>query len=98
MQINISTRHGNLSEAAQQKLREKAEKLSRFIERISKIDIVVDLEKSDRPAMELVVTTELKKEFQASYSSDDLYGCLDQITDKLEQQMRKFKEKLTDHR
>ncbi|MDO5553729.1 MAG: ribosome-associated translation inhibitor RaiA [Planctomycetia bacterium] len=97
MQINISTRHGNLSEAAQTKITEKVEKLGRFIERVSKIDITVDLEKADQPAISLVVTTELKKEFKADYSSDNLYGCLDQVIDKLENQMRKFKEKLTDH-
>ena len=32
------------------------------------------------------------------YTSGDLWGCLDQVIDKLEQQMRKFKSKLTDHR
>ncbi|MDO4585686.1 MAG: ribosome-associated translation inhibitor RaiA [Planctomycetia bacterium] len=97
MQVNVSVRHGNLSEAAQQKIIEKVEKLARLIERVSKIDVIVELEKADHPSVDLLVSTELKKEFKSSYSSDDLYGCLDQVIDKVEQQMRKFKEKLTDH-
>lgn len=98
MQINISTRHGDLSEAAKQKIIDKVEKLGKFVERVSRIDITVDLEKADEPSVDLIATTELKKEFQASYASGDLYGCIDQIIDKIQQQMKKFKEKLTDHR
>lgn len=97
MQVNVSVRHGSLSEAAQQKIIDKVEKLARLIERVSKIDVIVELEKADHPSVDLLVSTELKKEFKSSYSSDDLYGCLDQVIDKVEQQMRKFKEKLTDH-
>ena len=98
MQINVSTRHGTLSDAARQKIIEKVEKLGKFIERTSRIDVTVDLEKADLPMVDIVVATELKKEFQASYSSGDLYGCIDQLMDKIQQQMKKFKEKLTDHR
>ena len=98
MQVNVSTRHGELSDAAKQKIIDKVEKLGKFIERVSRIDVTVDLEKADVPAVDILVATELKKEFQASYSSGELYGCIDQIIDKIQQQMKKFKEKLTDHR
>ncbi|MBQ9801432.1 MAG: HPF/RaiA family ribosome-associated protein [Thermoguttaceae bacterium] len=68
------------------------------MERVSSIDVMVDLEKADQPVVEVVVATELKKDFRADYSSGDLWGCLDQTIDKIEQQMRKFKEKMTEHR
>ncbi len=97
MQINVSTRHGDLSDAAKQKIIDKVEKLGKFVERVSRIDVTVDLEKADLPAVDIIVATELKKEFQASYCSNELYGCIDQIIDKIQQQMKKFKEKLTDH-
>ena len=98
MQIQVQARHGSLAEATRQKIADKVEKLGRFIERVSSIDVMVDLEKDDQPAVEVVVATELKKDFRADYSSGDLWGCLDQTIDKIEQQMRKFKEKMTDHR
>ena len=98
MEINVSTRHGNLSEAARQKIVDKVEKLGKFVERTSRIGVVVDLEKADEPQVDMMVVTELKKEFKASYTSNDLYGCVDQLIDKIQQQMKKFKEKLTDHR
>ena len=98
MQIQVQARHGSLAEATRQKIADKVEKLGRFIERVSSIDVMVDLEKADQPAVEVVVATELKKDFRADYTSGDLWGCLDQTIDKIEQQMRKFKEKMTDHR
>ncbi|MBP3530812.1 MAG: ribosome-associated translation inhibitor RaiA [Thermoguttaceae bacterium] len=98
MQIQVQARHGSLADATRQKIADKVEKLGRFIERVSSIDVMVDLEKADQPVVEVVVATELKKDFRADYSSGDLWGCLDQTIDKIEQQMRKFKEKMTDHR
>ena len=98
MNIQVQVRHGELAEATRQKIEEKVAKLARFIERVSDINVLVDLEKSDEPKVEVTVLTELKKDFRADYTSGDLWGCLDQTIDKLEQQMRKFKEKLTDHR
>ena len=98
MQVNISTRHGSLSEASQQKIQEKVEKLGKFIERVNLIDVTVDLEKKDQPIVDIRVTTEHKKEFTSNYSSAELFGCVDQAMDKIQQQMKKFKEKMTDHR
>ncbi|MBQ2850174.1 MAG: ribosome-associated translation inhibitor RaiA [Thermoguttaceae bacterium] len=98
MQIQVQARHGSLADATRQKIADKVEKLGRFIERVSSIDVMVDLEKADQPVVEVVVATELKKDFRADYSSGDLWGCLDQTIDKIEQQMRKFKEKMTEHR
>ena len=98
MKTTISARHGKLSEAAQEKIVAKVEKLGRLVDRVSTIDVTVDLEKEDEPTVTVLVSTELKKDFTAEYTSDNLYGCLDQVIAKIEMQMRKFKEQLTDHR
>ena len=98
MNIQVQARHGELSEETRQKIAEKVVKLGRFVERVSNIDVLVNLEKSNEPTVEVAVITELKQDFRAEYTSGDLWGCLDQVIDKLEQQMRKFKSKLTDHR
>lgn len=97
MQINISTRHGVLPDDSRKRITEKVEKLGRLVERVNKIEVTVELEKPESPTVDLLVTTELKKEFKASHSSESLNGSLDQVIDKVEAQMRKFKEKLTDH-
>jgi len=94
MQINISTRHGDLSEVTKEKITQKVEKLKRFFERLTSIDVTVDLSKADEPNIEVVVHPELRDEFVASYRSGDMFGALDQIVSKLEQQIKKHKEKL----
>ena len=94
MQINISTRHGDISDATKEKITQKVEKVQRFFERLSSIDVTVDLSKADEPKIEVVVRPEKRDNFVASYQSGDMFGALDQVISKLEQQIKKHKEKL----
>jgi putative sigma-54 modulation protein len=94
MQINISTRHGDLGDAAKEKIVQKVEKLQRFFDRLTSIDVTVDLEKADEPNIEVAIKLERRDEFVASYRSNDMFGSLDQVVAKLEQQIKKHKEKL----
>ncbi len=97
MQIKISTRHGSISEPTQQLIRSKVSKLTNIFERLTSIDVTVDLEKADVPKIDLQVSAEHKHNFVASYSSEDLFGCVDQVVHKIEQQLRKHKEKIQNH-
>ncbi len=97
MQIRISTRHGEISVATQEKIRQKVEKLQRFFERLMSIDVTVDLEKADEPNIEVLVTAEHKQDFVANHRSDDMFGSVDKVIAKLEQQIKKYKEKIQDH-
>ena len=94
MQINISTRHGEISDATKEKITQKVEKLQRFFDRLTSIDVTVNLDKADEPSIEVAVKSEKRDDFIASYRSDDMFGSLDQVIAKLEQQVKKHKEKL----
>jgi len=94
MQINISTRHGDISDATKEKITQKVEKVQRFFERLTSIDVTVDLSKADEPKIEVVVRPEKRDSIIAGYQSNDMFGSLDQIISKLEQQIKKHKEKL----
>ena len=94
MQINISTRHGDISDATKEKIVQKVEKLKRFFDRLTSIDVTVNLEKADEPSIEIAVQSEKRHDFVASYKSSDMFGSVDQIVSKLEQQIKKHKEKL----
>ena len=97
MQIRISTRRGDLSQATQEKITQKVEKLKRFFERLTSIDVTVDLAKPDEPTIEVVVSAANTSDFVAKESSKDMFGSLDAIITKLEQQIKKHKEKITNH-
>lgn len=97
MQIQISTRHGHLSEASQEKIRGKVEKFGRLFERLSAIEVTVDVEHEENPAVTIQVSAEHKHDFVATEASTSLMGALDEAIHKIEQQLRKYKEKVQNH-
>ena len=98
MQINISTRHGHLSQASPDKISDKVSTLTRFFERLTSVEVVCDVEKEDNPNVEIRVTAELHDDFVAKTDAANLMAAVDSALHKLEQQIRKFKEKLKGHR
>jgi putative sigma-54 modulation protein len=96
MQITISTRHGEISDATKEKISQKIEKLQRFFDRLTSVEVTVNLEKADEPSVEIAVKPEKRQEFVANYQSNDMFGAVDQVVAKLEQQIKKHKEKLQD--
>jgi putative sigma-54 modulation protein len=94
VQIEISTRHGQLSEASQQKIAAKAEKLLRIFDRLTAIAVVIDLTDEAAPKVDLQVSAEHKHDFVAHDQSDSLMASVDMALHKMEQQLRKYKEKV----
>lgn len=97
MQITISTRHGQLSEATREKVAAKVEKLTRVFERITAIEVTVDLQHRDAPSVDVRVNAEHKHDIVATEQADELMAALDKVLPKLEQQIRKYKEKIQEH-
>lgn len=98
MQINISARHGHLSTQTQALITEKVEKIKRLHDRLTSIIVTCDLENKDEPTVEVRIVAEHAGEFVASDKHESLIAALDSATHKVEQQLRKYKEKLTEHR
>jgi putative sigma-54 modulation protein len=97
VQIKISVRHGHLSEDMQRFIRDKAEKLLHYFERLTMIEVTVDLKK-DQKQVEFVVQAEHKHDFVARETHPDLIAAVDLVLDKLALQLRRYKEKIQDHR
>lgn len=98
MQINISTRHGQLSQSTQEKITEKVEKLLRFHDRLTATEVIVDLEHVETPNVEFRVSVEKAEDFLATDEHENLMTAVDTCLHKIEQQLRKHKEKLVGHR
>ena len=94
MQISVSTRHGHLAEATQEKLRTKAEKLVRIFDRLMSIEIVVDLKDAEKPKVDLQVSAEHKHDFVAHEQGENLLGALEATIGKVEEQLRRYKERV----
>jgi putative sigma-54 modulation protein len=96
VQIGISARHGHLSEASQEKIREKVDKLNRFFDRLTAIEVTVDLEHRETPRIDLRVSAEHKHDFGASIDAGELMAGVDAVVQKVEEQLRRYKEKRVD--
>lgn len=94
MQINIATRHGHLSAATQAKITAKVGRLERYFERLTAIEVTVNLEHETTPEVDIRVNAEHKHDFLATEQSGDLWRSVDGAVQKLEQQIRKYKEKV----
>ena len=98
MQINISTRHGQLAQETKDKINSKLQRLVRFHERMTAVDVTVDLEHEDEAHVEIRVSVERAKGFVARTKGPELMGALDGAIHKLEEQLRRHKDKLVEHR
>ena len=94
MQIDISTRHGHLSEASRQKIKAKVMKITRIFDRLTSIHLTVDLEHEHMPSVDLRVSAEHKHDFVSNDRGSDLMGSIDSVVHRMESQIRKYKEKI----
>jgi len=91
--IKVSARHGSLSEETQEKIRSKVEKLGRFFDRLTAIEVTVDLDRRDAPTVDVRVSAEHRHDFRAQQMGE-LFAALDQVIQKLENQLRRYKERI----
>lgn len=97
MQIAITCRHGNIRDEVREHINEKSQKLLTYFERVTAIEVTVDFNK-DHIKVEMQVDTEHKHDFVAHDIGEDVPGTFDSVLHKMEQQIRKYKGKIQDHR
>ncbi|MEO1991867.1 MAG: ribosome-associated translation inhibitor RaiA [Pirellulales bacterium] len=98
MQINVSARHGHLSPASQSKISSKVSRLQRYFDRLTALDVTVDLENTQLPMVEIIAKAEHFHDMVSHETSPQLWRSVDGAVQKLEQQLRKHKEKVRSHK
>jgi putative sigma-54 modulation protein len=98
VQINVSARHGHLSAASQSKIAAKVSRLKRYFDRITALNVTVDLVNPALPEVEIVASAEHFHDLVSREHSGELWRSIDGAVQKLEQQLRKHKEKVRDHK
>jgi putative sigma-54 modulation protein len=94
MEIIVSGRHIDITDAIRAYATEKVSKLPRYFDRVQAIEVVADKASAHGHAVEIIVRAEHVDPFIATVSSADLYACIDEAVDKLERQLTDHKEKL----
>jgi putative sigma-54 modulation protein len=98
VQIKVSARHGHLTDQHQHEIRQKAEKLLHYFDRITMIDITVDLADKLHQKVEILVDAEHKHDFVAHDQHDELMGAVDLAIDRIQHQIHRYKEKIQERR
>ncbi len=97
MLIEITTRHGGLEPEQQAYLQEKAEKLQKYFGRLMKIQVEVEHLKHAWQ-VEILVSAEHKHDFVAHEVAPSPEAAMDQCVHKIENQLRRYKERVQNHK
>jgi putative sigma-54 modulation protein len=100
VQVKISVRHGRLGDDAQAAIRHKADKLLHLFDRLTQIEVTVDLAVTPdkKCRVEFIVQAEHKHDFVAHECHQDVLAAVDLVMDKIQAQLRRYKEKIQDPR
>ncbi|MEW6251840.1 MAG: ribosome-associated translation inhibitor RaiA [Planctomycetota bacterium] len=92
MQITVTGRHMGVSEVLKAYCGEKAERLPRFLDRIQSVEFVIDGHEGVH-TVEIIVHTAGAQPFVAHLQHEDAYAAVDLLVDKVEEQLRRYKER-----
>jgi len=95
MQINLTGHHVELTTPLHDYVNSKLERLERHFDHVTDIHVVLSVEKLRHKA-EATLHVSGGTLF-ADAVQEDMYAAIDSLTDKLDRQVKKHKEKLTDH-
>jgi len=98
MLFTITGKHIEITEAIRSHAKEKADKLPRFFNQISHVDVIIDASNSKMTDVEIIVRAEHFADVVARESGSDAYTCIDAAMHKMERQLKKIKEKQRDNK
>jgi len=96
VEIQISVRHGQISDEVRSKIESKLDKLPRLYDRVHSIALALDLEHRDAPEADLRLSAKQKHDLVATAKAGGVMAVVDDVIDKMEQQLRRHKDRVRD--
>ncbi len=94
--MKITGRHLVVTPALRQHIESRFERLARYEVKLSHLEVILGVNKLQHSAE--VVCTMQRRRIQAKASTQEMYATIDQLVDRLGAQIRKQKERQTDHK
>lgn len=95
MQISLTGHHVEITPALRDYAKSKMERLERHFDNVTNMHVILSVEKLRHKAE---ATVHLNGgNLYADATHEDMYAAIDALVDKLDRQVKKHKEKLTDH-
>ena len=95
MQLNITGHHVDVTDSLKSYVDTKIKRLERHFDHMTNVHVILSVEK-ERHKAEATVHVNGANLFAES-EEENMYAAIDSLTDKLDRQVKKHKEKLTDH-
>ena len=95
MKIDISGHQIEVTPALRDYVRSKLERLARHFDNVLDVHVILSVDKLDQKAEATMALS--GRSLHAESVAEDMYAAIDLLADKLDRQVLKVKEKLTDH-
>lgn len=95
MQINITGQQMDVTPALRDYIESKLERLERHFDQMTNVHVILSVEKERQKAEATISVT--RGELFADTEQESMYAAIDELMDKLDRQLKKHKEKMTDH-
>ncbi len=95
MQINLTGHHIEITDALRNYVNEKMERLERHFDKVSNTHVILSLENVTHKAEATVHMS--GNDIFAEAHEKNMYAAIDGLVDKLDRQVKKYKEKLKNH-
>jgi putative sigma-54 modulation protein len=96
MQVNVTFRHMEPTEALKDYARQKIERVIRHVDRATEAHVVLWIERQLQHADITIQAGQFH--LRGKEKSEDMYASIDLAMDKIERQLKRYKEKLKNHR
>ena len=97
MQITTTFRHMDQSEPLKLYAEEKLDRVKKYIDEPITVQVYFSVEKKIRHIVEIVITAK-GISAKASEATNDMYAAVDAVIDKIERQLKRYKEKIKTHK
>jgi len=95
MQLNLTGHHIEITDSLRNYVNEKMQRIERHFDKVTNMHVILTVE-GNRHKAEATVNMRGNNIFAES-TDDSMYAAIDSLTDKLDRQVKKHKEKITDH-
>jgi putative sigma-54 modulation protein len=95
MQINLTGHHVEITDAIRDYINEKLQRIERHFENVTDAHFILTVEKLEQKAEAILHVS--GNTLHAHAVDQDMYAAIDSLMDKLDRQVRKHKEKITNH-
>ncbi len=95
MNLNITGRHVEVTPAIRDYVNAKLDRVIRHFDNVTSVAVILSVEKLQQKAE---VTLHVRgKDIYVESEESDLYAAIDAMSDKLDRQVQKYKQKQSDH-